>query len=117
MINRVVIPQIFENMEEATIGEWRVTPGAAVAVGDVLCELITEKATFELEAEAAGTLRSIIAPVKAIVPVGYIIALVGDPTAALPDVSAENTATMERKAKTSDAGEESSGLAVPSLNV
>lgn len=113
MINRIAIPQIFENMEEATIGEWHKAEGDAVAVGDVLCELITEKATFELEAETAGTVLKIAAPVKSIVPVGFVIAVTGEPGDALPDVAAENAALLERKAR---AGEtEGDAPAVPTM--
>ncbi|RYG70120.1 hypothetical protein EON80_08535, partial [bacterium] len=44
---RVALPQIFENMEEATIGGWLVSEGSQVEVGTPLCELITEKTTLE----------------------------------------------------------------------
>jgi hypothetical protein len=54
MITRIVIPQAFENMEEATIGAWLRSEGDNIAPGDALCELITEKTTFPLEAEAAA---------------------------------------------------------------
>lgn len=84
MITSVTIPQIFENMEEATIGEWLKREGDAVTAGDALCELITEKTTFQLESESAGTLRKIIAPEKAVVPVGALVAYIGDPSDELP---------------------------------
>ena len=89
-MHRVVVPQLFENMEEATIGKWLVAPGQTVRKEQPLCELITEKVTLELPAEAEGTVRQLVAPDKAIVPTGFIIALIGDQSAELPDVAAEN---------------------------
>lgn len=89
-MHRVVVPQLFENMEEATIGRWLVSVGQTVQKEQPLCELITEKVTLELPAEAEGIVRQLIAPDKAIVPTGFIIALIGDQSAELPDVEAEN---------------------------
>jgi pyruvate dehydrogenase E2 component (dihydrolipoamide acetyltransferase) len=101
MIKRVLIPQAFENMEEATIGAWLKHEGEAVHEGEALCELITEKTTFDLPAEDVPTgevlLRRIIAPQKSIVPVGYCIALLGEANDALPDVDGENVAVLERQ--------------------
>jgi pyruvate dehydrogenase E2 component (dihydrolipoamide acetyltransferase) len=122
---RVVIPQIFENMEEATVGKWLVQEGDAIAIDDPLCELITEKTTLDLKAEAAGTLLRLVVPEKAVIPAGYIVALIGEPGAALPDVDAENAAALARKTElpAADPGAEHatsagiSGLNVPSIQI
>ena len=105
MITRIKIPQAFENMEEATIGKWLKSEGDAVENGDALCELITEKTTFDLPAEylplsdngAAGVLRRVVIAEKSIVPVGTVIALVGDLNDELPDVEQENAALLEKR--------------------
>ncbi len=89
-MHRVAVPQLFENMEEATIGRWLISVGQTVQKEQPLCELITEKVTLELPAEAAGTVRQLVAPDKAIVPTGFVIALIGDENEDLPDVAAEN---------------------------
>ncbi len=89
-MHRVAVPQLFENMEEATIGHWLVAVGQTVTKQQPLCELITEKVTLDLPAECEGTVRQLIAPDKAIVPTGFIIALIGDAFEALPDVSTDN---------------------------
>jgi pyruvate dehydrogenase E2 component (dihydrolipoamide acetyltransferase) len=115
MITYVAVPQYFENMEEATIGAWLKKEGEPVAKGDALCELITEKTTFELEAEGEGFLRLILAPEKAIVPVGFTLALIGGEDEVLPDIEAENTALKELKKDVEDVGE--AALKVPSLSV
>ena len=114
MITYVTVPQGFENMEEATIGAWLKKEGDSVSQGDALCELITEKTTFELEAEGEGVLRLILAPEKSIVPVGFTLAFIGNEDEVLPDIEAENTALKELKKDIEDVSE--SPLKVPSLN-
>ena len=89
-MHRVAVPQLFENMEEATIGHWLVAVGQTVKKEQPLCELITEKVTLELPSQCEGTVRQLIAPDKAIVPTGFIIALIGDANEDVPDVSADN---------------------------
>lgn len=117
MISYILVPQYFENMEEATIGAWLKKEGESVAVGEALCELITEKTTFELESEAAGILRRILAPEKSVVPVGFTLALLGDEDEPLPDIEAENTALKQlEQAASAPAGAEAA-LSVPSLSV
>ncbi len=68
-----------ENIEEITLNQWLKAEGDYLEVGDSLCEIITDKATFEYEMEFAGTLLKIYAPEKSVVPVGYVIAFVGEP--------------------------------------
>ena len=91
-MEKIVLPRLFENMEEGTIGRWLVSVGETVSVGTPLCELITEKTTLELPSEVAGTVRRLVAPEKAVVPPGFVLALVGQEDEDLIDVSAENAA-------------------------
>ncbi|MCS7254477.1 MAG: biotin/lipoyl-containing protein [Armatimonadota bacterium] len=90
MAVKVVIEKVFENMEEATIGKWLKREGDYVNEGEPLVEIITEKVTFEMESPSSGILRRIVAPEKSTVPVGYIIALLGEENELLPDVDTEN---------------------------
>ena len=115
MITRIIIPQAFENMEEATIGAWLKAPGDLVHHGEAVCELITEKTTFDLPAEGAGVLLHIAAPEKSIVPVGFIIGVLGEAHEAVPDVDAENLLVTQRKNQAPEAAPDN--LQVPSLNV
>ncbi len=87
-----MLPRLFENMEEGTIGRWLVSENERIEIGTPLCELITEKTTLELPSEVAGTVRKLVAPEKAVVPPGFVLALVGEPDEPLIDVSAENSA-------------------------
>lgn len=116
MITRIFIPQAFENMEEATIGRWLKNEGDLVQNGDPLCELITEKTTFDLPAEnlpAAGVLRRVVAPEKSVVPVGYVIALVGELADELPDVASENRELLRKRTEQQKTGTELSPADTP----
>lgn len=94
MAVKVVIEKVFENMEEATIGKWLKREGEYVQEGESLVEIITEKVTFEMESPASGVLRRIVSPEKSVVPIGYIIAVLGDADEPLPDVDEENRRIM-----------------------
>jgi pyruvate/2-oxoglutarate dehydrogenase complex dihydrolipoamide acyltransferase (E2) component len=89
------MPRVDANVHEATVGRWLVERGQRLRAGQPMVEIITDKAEFDLEAEQDGILLSQVAPEKSIVPVGYVLALVGDEAAGpLPDVEAENSALM-----------------------
>lgn len=96
MAVKVVIEKVFENMEEATIGKWLKREGDYVNEGEPLVEIITEKVTFEMESPSSGILRRIIAHEKSAVPVGYVIALLGEADEQLPDVDEENERLLKR---------------------
>jgi len=86
----VAIPQIFENMEEATIGQWLVKEGQQIEIETPLCQLITEKTTLDLPSPAAGTILKLIVAEKAIVPTHFIIALIGEENEEFPDLATLN---------------------------
>lgn len=117
MVAKVFIPQAFENMEEATVGRWIKAEGDIVHAGDALCELITEKTTFDLPAEAEGVLRRIVAPEKSVVPVGYCIALISDGQDELPDVDAENAAILAKRQEASTREEGAPQLDILTMSI
>lgn len=86
MITQIQVPLAFENMEEATIGEWLVEVDQQVSKGQSLCEMITEKTTFEFPSPVEGTMRLIVLPTKSVAAVGEIICLVGAPEDELPNL-------------------------------
>jgi pyruvate dehydrogenase E2 component (dihydrolipoamide acetyltransferase) len=65
-------------MEEGTILKWMKSVGDEVAVGDELAEIETDKANMVYEADAAGTLIEIIAGEGDTLPIGEVIARVGE---------------------------------------
>lgn len=96
MIHAVPLEKFDANMEEATVGGWLVAEGDTVGVGQPLVELITDKATFDYESPVAGTVRRLVAAPGAVVPVGYVLALIGAADAPLPEVDRDNRARLEQ---------------------
>jgi len=80
----IKMPQAGQSMEDGTIVAWRKAEGDAVAVGEVLLEVETDKAVIEVEATHAGVLRQIVVPAGTTVPCHTVIALLGDAGEALP---------------------------------
>jgi 3-oxoacyl-[acyl-carrier protein] reductase len=91
------IPKLYENMDEATIGPWKVKVGQPVQAGEPLLELITDKMVAEFESPATGTLLAVFAEEKSVVPLGYAFAVIGQAGAAIPDVAAENRRLVEHR--------------------
>ncbi|MFN3801538.1 2-oxoglutarate dehydrogenase complex dihydrolipoyllysine-residue succinyltransferase [Belliella pelovolcani] len=54
----IKVPAVGESITEVTIGQWFKKDGDYVEMDEVICELESDKATFELTAEAAGVLKT-----------------------------------------------------------
>src|SRR5207302_6306705 len=76
LMSDVNMPKLSDTMEEGTVIEWKKQTGDAVKKGDVLAEVESDKASFELEADADGVL-SIVVDAGTPVPVGDLIANIG----------------------------------------
>ena len=74
----IKMPRLSDTMEEGAISTWHKQPGDAVAVGDVLVEIETDKAVMEYEAYQAGTLAEILVPEGQNADIGAPIALLDD---------------------------------------
>lgn len=66
------VPSVGESVSEVTIASWTKKDGDLVKMDEVICELESDKATFELPAEADGILR-IVAPEGTTLPIGSLI--------------------------------------------
>ena len=82
------IPAVGESITEVTVAKWLKEDGAQVSRDEVIAELESDKATFELPAEAAGTLRHAVKEGETI-SIGAVIARIeGGSGAAAPAVAA-----------------------------
>jgi pyruvate dehydrogenase E2 component (dihydrolipoamide acetyltransferase) len=79
MATTVIMPKQGQSVESCIIVSWKKHAGDAVKAGDILCEVETDKATFEVESPAAGTLLAIFHEQGADVPVLTPIAAIGKP--------------------------------------
>lgn len=59
MVNGVLMPKAGITVESCIIGKWRKAVGDRVAVGDILFDYETDKASFECESTAGGELLEI----------------------------------------------------------
>jgi len=66
------VPAVGESVTEVTIATWFKKDGEFVNVEEILCELESDKATFELPAEGSGILRH-NAKAGDVLPIGVII--------------------------------------------
>jgi len=57
----IKVPPVGESITEVTLSRWIKKTGDAVAMDEVIAELESDKATFELTAEKAGTLTALVA--------------------------------------------------------
>ncbi len=73
------MPRLSDSMEEGTILTWMKQVGDEIAVGDELVEIETDKANMAYEADVAGTLTEILAEEGETLPIGSLIARIGDP--------------------------------------
>lgn len=79
------MPQLGMGMTDADIMEWLVREGQVMKEGDSLVTIDASKAEMTLEAPVSGTLRRVMADVGSTVPVGDVIALIGDSDEPIPD--------------------------------
>jgi pyruvate/2-oxoglutarate dehydrogenase complex dihydrolipoamide acyltransferase (E2) component len=62
--------------DEATVSFFYVKEGAAVKEGEDFCEMVTDKATFNVPSTVTGTVKKIVAKEDDLVAVGGILAIV-----------------------------------------
>jgi pyruvate dehydrogenase E2 component (dihydrolipoamide acetyltransferase) len=75
----VVMPRLSDSMEEGTILRWMKSPGEQVERGEELVEIETDKANMVYEADTSGTLIEVVAEEGATLPIGQVIARIGEP--------------------------------------
>jgi pyruvate dehydrogenase E2 component (dihydrolipoamide acetyltransferase) len=91
----LVMPRLSDTMEEGTILRWLKADGEQVARGEELVEIETDKATMTYESDQAGVLE-IVAGVGATLPVGELIARVGETAATTDEGPASGGPARER---------------------
>jgi pyruvate dehydrogenase E2 component (dihydrolipoamide acetyltransferase) len=97
------MPKMGDGMEEGTINVWLKKEGDQVNAGDPIAEVETDKANVEIAAYETGVLTKIVVPEGKTVPVGEVIAMIGDGAAPQGNGShapAGNPATAEPTSRT-----------------
>ena len=101
MANAVVMPKAGITVESCIIGTWEKKVGDSIKVGDILFTYETDKASFECESTAEGTLLEIFYNEGDEVPCLVNVCAVGNPgedcAALRPDSGAAPAAVAEEK--------------------
>ena len=77
----IKVPAVGESVLEALVAKWEKKSGDPVSKDDVLCELETDKITFNLQADAAGIL-TVLVPAGETVKIGSVIGTIEEGAAA-----------------------------------
>ena len=118
MATELTMPQMGYDMQEGTVLRWLKGEGDAVANGEPIAEIETDKAVVEFESYADGVLHRIIVPAGTTVPVGEPIAVVGAQddyivAADEPDDDIADDSPAEREAEYGDEPEAAQSAAIP----
>lgn len=98
----ILMPQAGNTMEEGIVLSWKVAPGDVIKVGEIICEIETDKATIEFEAPDGGRLARIVVQTDEAAPVK-------EPIAFLADNDADVDAYLATKGTTAVAAASSAG--------
>ncbi|TAF76836.1 MAG: dihydrolipoyllysine-residue succinyltransferase [Bacteroidetes bacterium] len=111
------VPTVGESISEVTIANWLKKDGDVVKLDEIICELESDKATFELAAEKAGTL-TIVGKSGDTLAIGALICKID--TSGAASVSAtvatpakEETATFSPAVSKTDSSNYASGTPSP----
>jgi len=85
MPTAVIMPKFEMAQESGVVGRWLVQEGAAVAKGDVILEVETDKVTTDVPSTGSGTLLKILVPEGTTVKAGTVLAYIGEPGEAIPE--------------------------------
>ena len=95
----IKVPPVGESITEVTLASWIKKDGDAVQMDEVIAELESDKATFELTATEAGTLKT-VAKEGDVLPIGALVCTIeAGGAAAKPAAAADTTAAEPPKRK------------------
>jgi pyruvate dehydrogenase E2 component (dihydrolipoamide acetyltransferase) len=73
------LPDLGEGLTEGEVARWLVAEGQEVAEDDPLVEIQTDKTIVEIPSPAAGTVSRILVEAGAVVAVGTVLLVIGEP--------------------------------------
>src|SRR5512141_724307 len=94
----IVVPEVGESIVDARVAKWLKKPGDAVAAGDPVVELETDKIDLEVAAPQAGVLGRIDHPDGADVKVGEVLGTIDDGASASAGAAGGRPATADKPA-------------------
>lgn len=82
MMAEIIVPELAESITEGTIAQWLKKPGEAIAKGEYIAELETDKVNIEIISEHDGVVGSLLKEEGDTVQVGEAIAVITEGGAA-----------------------------------
>ncbi len=95
MASPIVMPRQGNTVESCVLIEWKKKKGDPVDINDIICEVETDKAVFELESPVKGILLDVFFDEGDDIPVLTNIAVIGEKNENYNDLKPENTTTPE----------------------
>ncbi len=86
----VEMPKLSDTMEEGVVSAWMADEGDQVSSGDVIAQVETDKATMDLEVFDDGVLLKKVVEEGESVPLGKLIAVLGEEGEDISDLLAEH---------------------------
>ena len=74
-MRRILMPRMDIDMEKGSVVEWMKPEGEAVAEGEPVVKIMSEKVTYEVPSPASGTLHKIIVTAASEASIGQVIGL------------------------------------------
>ncbi len=108
MATQVVMPKLSPTMEEGQLSKWLKKEGDKVSAGEPLAEVETDKASMEMQALGNGVLRKILLKEGETVPLGQIIAIIGEPDEDISELLAKAGSEAGATTKAQETSNESS---------
>jgi pyruvate dehydrogenase E2 component (dihydrolipoamide acetyltransferase) len=109
MATDVTMPRLSDSMEEGTVLKWLVDEGGEVKRGEPLVEIETDKANMTYDADTDGVLVEVVAQEGDTLPIGEVIARIGEPGEAKgdgkPAAEEKEAAEADRAAEGAEAEE------------
>jgi pyruvate dehydrogenase E2 component (dihydrolipoamide acetyltransferase) len=107
MASDVTMPRLSDSMEEGTVLKWLVDEGGEVKRGEPLVEIETDKANMTYDADSDGVLVEIVAQEGDTLPIGEVIARIGEAGEAKAGGGDEESAGDEDEAEGGEEAEDS----------
>jgi pyruvate dehydrogenase E2 component (dihydrolipoamide acetyltransferase) len=99
MAEKIIMPQGGQDIMEGRVVRWIKSEGDKVQKGEVICEVETEKAVFEVESPVDGVLLKIIVPAGKVAQVFSAIGFVGEAGESVELEDEEDAAGEEKEVK------------------
>ncbi len=103
MVIEIKMPKLGETMEEGVISKWRKKEGEKIEKGEILFEVMTDKANFEVESPGSGFVRKVFAKEEETVPVtkviGYLASSLDEEVPSAPPAVQKPTVPAEKEGR------------------